>query len=110
MQLKPQLVPSQVAALLAGGEQAVQEVPQVAGLVLAAHDEPHWWNPALQVKPQLVPSQVAVPPLGATQALHELPQSFTLVFESQVPAQSCVPLGQTPTQACAWPMQAPAQS
>lgn len=40
LQVKPQLVPSQVATLLAGGLQGVHEAPQVAVLALDAHPEP----------------------------------------------------------------------
>jgi hypothetical protein len=42
VQVKPQLVPSQVAVLLVGAEQAVQEVvPQLLTLVLETHAVPH---------------------------------------------------------------------
>ena len=41
LQLNPHVVPSHVAAALAGGAHALHEAPHVATLVLLAHAAPH---------------------------------------------------------------------
>jgi hypothetical protein len=63
------------------------------------------------VKSQLVPSQVVVlAPVGFGHDVHEVPHESTTLFDLHRPWQSCVPDAQTPEQAVALPMQAPAQS
>jgi hypothetical protein len=62
LQVKPQLVPSQVAVAFAGGVHGVQAPPQEEGLELLTQAPPHMWNPTLhEAMPQLPPEHAAVP-------------------------------------------------
>jgi hypothetical protein len=88
LQLKPQLVPSQVAIASAGVGQGVHEAPQFAGLMFETHCPEQAWKPVLQTKPQLVPSQVAVALAGGEQGVHALPQLSMLVFDTHRPEQA----------------------
>jgi hypothetical protein len=110
LQVKPQLVPLQVAAPLAGTEQDVQEAPQLLvplfdwqvplqSCVPAGHTPLHDWFcgmqdpaqsfwPVGQLPPQDVPSQVAAPPVGTGQALHVVPQVAASLLLAQVLPQA----------------------
>jgi hypothetical protein len=89
VQVKPQLVPLQVAVLLVGAEQAVQEVvPQLLTLVFETHAVPHKWKPELQVNPHVVPLQVAVAFAGGVHGVQNVPQVEMLVLEAQVLPQA----------------------
>jgi hypothetical protein len=116
-QVKPHVVPSQVAVPCSGIVQAVQDVPQVLGLALGwqmpeqscvseaqtpAHDvaeamqlPAHSFIPDGQVPPHIVPSQLAVPPIGIGQGTQAVPQLATSLFFTQIPTQLCVPVPQT---------------
>lgn len=59
--------------------------------------------------PHDVPSHVAVPPLGVAQARHEVPQVIGLKLSTQLPEQSCVPVGHWPSHARFSAMQLPRQ-
>jgi hypothetical protein len=107
LQVKPQLVPSQVAALaLAGSAHGVQLAPHELGLALLAqsplqswvpacahtplHESPdgmqapaHSFDPGGQLPPHAMPSQVALPPVGATQGVQLVPHEPTSVLEAQ---------------------------
>jgi hypothetical protein len=103
LQVKPQLVPSQVGAPFVGVAHGVHDdVPHELGLVLGwhvpeqswlplgqtpEHDAPlamqapaHSFIPDGQVPPHVVPSQVAVPPVGTGHAVHDVPQPAVLVL------------------------------
>jgi len=70
-------------------------------------------NPLLQVTPHwpVVALHTAAPFAGGTaQEKHAGPQAVGLVVDSQMPAQLCWPDGQTPLQALALGMHAPAHS
>lgn len=82
-QVKPQLVPLQVAVPFAGCGQGVQDEPHVAGSEFAAQAPPQRWNPFAQETPQRVPSQVAMPFAGTGQGVQALPQEFVLVSLTQ---------------------------
>lgn len=107
LQVKPQVVPSQLGAPLAGVEHGVHKVPHELVLLLGwqvpvqswvpirqtpAHDAvvamqvpAHSFMPVGQVPPQTVPSQVAVPPpVGAVQATQAPPHELTDVFRAHV--------------------------
>lgn len=88
---------------------AVQLAPQAAASSSAEQPEPQRWYPTLQVKSHAVPLQVAADdPTGRGQLAQEVaPQLLMLVFETQVPAQSCVPAVQVPSQGAVSTMQAP---
>lgn len=60
--MKPQLVPSQVAAACAGGEQGVHEEPQLATFVSSKHAPEQSWKPLTQENPHAagVPLQVGI--------------------------------------------------
>jgi hypothetical protein len=76
----------------------VQDVLQVATSALLAQIASQAWKPSVQVKPHWVPSQVAVPLSGTGHSVQDAtPQELVAVLETQLPAQSCVPRGQTPS-------------
>jgi hypothetical protein len=110
LHLRSHLVPSQVAVALGEVGQEVHDVvPQELTLLLSRHSLLHRWEPARQVKSQLVPSHVACPFIGGLQGMHEVPQLAGSLFDTQLPLQSCVPTGHTPSQAIASGMHAPLQ-
>jgi hypothetical protein len=67
LQTKPHVPPTHVAVALGGVGHGVQDVPQVAGLVLLTQTPPQLWNPALQAMPQVPLTHVAVPFVGVGQ-------------------------------------------
>jgi hypothetical protein len=97
-QVKPHLLPSQVASEAVGGVQGEQDVPHEVVLLLGTQFPPqscepdgqtplhalsfpmqlpaHNFDPFGQVAPHLVPSHVALPPMGMGQALHDVPHVF----------------------------------
>jgi hypothetical protein len=90
LQAIPQSVPLQVGLPCGSVGQAVQEVPQLLGLVLDRHSLPHLWYPvASQEMPQLKgdPLQVDEPWGVVGQAVHEFPQPLTLLLATQVSPQ-----------------------
>jgi hypothetical protein len=117
LHVNPQVVPLQVAVPFAGAAHAVHElIPQEAGLefgvhcpeqmcipgsheqafVLGMHAPAHSFMFAGQVGRHDVPLQVTLPPVGAWQGEHAVPQVATSLSETQLPAQTCVPIGQPP--------------
>jgi hypothetical protein len=86
LQVKPQLVPSQVAVAFAGGEHATHDVvPQLAIDVLLTHAPPQSWKPTLHWMPQFVPSHVAVPFAGTAQLVHDGPHALVDVLMTHAP-------------------------
>ena len=83
--VNPQDAPSQVALEFAGGEQGVQDAPQLMGLVLLAQAPLQLWVPTGHEMPQVAPSQVAEPPIGTGHAEQLLPQVITLELLTQTP-------------------------
>jgi hypothetical protein len=83
LQVKPQLMPSQVAAPSVGAAHAVHEVPQLAGALFETQALLHLWKPEMQLKPQWVPSQLAVLLAGVGHAVQEVPQLEVLSFAAQ---------------------------
>ena len=127
-QVKPHVVPSQVAVPCVGIGQGEQDVPQLLGLAFGWHvpeqscvpvpqtpeHEAAWamhW-PAHNLKPvghdppQLVPSHVAVPPMGTGQATQAMPQLATSVLLTHWPVQMCMPGPQTVPTSGFWPRSA----
>lgn len=66
--------------------------------------------PAPQVNEQAVPSQLPVAPVGVEHPVHDIPQELVLVFEAQMPLQSCVPAPHTPAHDALPSMHVPAHS
>jgi hypothetical protein len=65
----------------------------------------------VQLKPHDVPLQVGLALLGGEHAVHDVvPQLLVLLFDWQVPEQSCAPAAQTPMHEALFAMQAPAHS
>lgn len=64
-------------------------------------------KPALQVALHEVPLQVAVPFVGTGHGVHDRPQLLTLLFDTQVPPQLCVPVEHVPLHADVLEMHAP---
>ena len=62
------------------------------------------------MKPHEPLVQVAVEFDGVEQGVHEVPHELVLVSLTQLPLQSCVPVGQLPLQAMAIGMQLPRHS
>ena len=110
LQVKPQVVPSQLGAPLVGVAHGVHELPHELVLllgwqvplqswvpigqtpahdaVLAMHAPAQSFMPVGQVPPHTVPSQVAVPPpVGAVQAMQAEPHELTDVLRAQVDPQ-----------------------
>jgi hypothetical protein len=58
----------------------------------------------------LEPSQVAWPLAGAWQGMQDVPQFAVSLFDTQLPAQLCVSVGQVPSQALPSSMHVPLQS
>src|SRR5205807_879253 len=87
-QVKPQLVPSQVAVAFAGGMHRVQLlVPQLATALLETHWPEQAWYPELQTNPHAPETQVGNPFAGAVHGVHEAPQALALPFEVHCPEQ-----------------------
>jgi hypothetical protein len=53
---------------------------------------------------------VTLAPVGFGHATHDAPQVLTLVFDAQIPPQSCSPAAHCPEHAAAAAMQAPAHN
>jgi len=87
MQVKPQLVPLQVAVALAGGTHGVQLVPQVLTLPFDTQAPLHWCAPDTHAKPQLVPSQVELALAGGLHAMQLAPQVAVSVFDTHTAPQ-----------------------
>ena len=105
----------QTAVPLESVGQTVQAVPHPVASSSAAQRAlapvPHRCVPTPQVKLQVVPLQlVALAPVGLGHDIHNVPQLSTLVFEAQIPAQSCVPVPHTPEHAADPSMHVPAHS
>jgi len=108
---RPQVPPWQAATPLGSFGQTVHPGPHAVASSSAAHAPAHAWNPIPQATPQVLPSQEAcAAPFGNAQVMHDVPQEFTLVSGAQTWLQSCVPVGQPPTHACAVGMQTPKHS
>jgi hypothetical protein len=110
LQLKLQVVPSQLGVALAGEGQRSQRSPQVSMLRLSRQLSPHWWKPVRQVYAQALFSQRTVAFSRGAQGMQLGPQKLTSLVGTQVPLQSRWPVGQVPLQAWLLGMQAPAQS
>jgi len=94
---------------------ATHDVPHPVASSSAAHlavaPVPQRCVPAAHAKSQVVPSQiVALAPGGFAQDVQLAPHESTLVFDAQMPLQSCVPVGQTPEQEDAVSMHVPTHS
>jgi hypothetical protein len=85
---EPQTPASQVATVLLPEGQAVQRVPQLAGLESSAQVVPQAWEPAAQVYPHAPASQYAVAFVREGHAVHELPQLVGAVSLAQVVPQT----------------------
>lgn len=67
-------------------------------------------KPALQFTPHDVPLHVAVPLAGTGHRVQDAPQVLTLLLDTHVPPQFCVPAGHVPLQADATGLQIPPQT
>jgi hypothetical protein len=86
LQVRPQVVPSQVAVPLGSPGHAVHEAPQVADEPLQRVEGEVYTIQALQVTLQLVPLQVAVPFGSLGHAVQEVgPQLAVLELLTQTP-------------------------
>jgi hypothetical protein len=111
LHFRSHLVPSQAAVALADVGQAVQdEVPHELTLLLSLHSSPQRWNPVRQANAHLAPSHDAWLFAGGWQGEQDVPQFAVSLSETQLPPQSCVPVGQAPSQALPSSMQAPLHS
>jgi hypothetical protein len=105
---------TQVAVPLESPGQLTQAAPQPVGSLSPAQRAllpvPHTWVPAPHVNEQAVPLQLEVAPVGAAHAAHDVPQELVLVFDAQMPLQSCVPVPHTPAHDALPSMHVPAHS
>ena len=111
LHIRPHAPPMQAPAPLGSDGQFVHAVPHPVGSLSGAQRVPQRWVPAPHVKSHAVPShEVALAPVGRGHARHDVPQLLTLVFDAQMPPQSCEPAAHCPEHAAAMAMHAPAHS
>ena len=111
MHLRSHFTPSHVAVALADVGQAEHEVlPHELTLLLSLHSSPQRWKPVRQANAHWAPSHDAWLLAGGWQGVQDIPQLAVSLSETQLPPQSCVPVGHAPSQDLSSPMQAPLQS
>lgn len=112
LHFKPQAPWTHAGAPLGSVGQLVHVAPQAVASPSPAQPLPQRWYPEAQAKSHVVPLQlVELAPVGFVHDEQEVvPHESTLVFDAQMPPQSCEPAGHVPEHDAVWSMHVPAHS